>query len=231
MRRGPSPPRNSGHRSPDLRRPNAAPHAGNRTKRPTERCFIALPLPEAVQAACGQAIEALRPITPVARWSASAAIHLTLKFLGDVPREDLSALEDAVRAAAAAHATFTLRTGALGMFGSRRRLPVAWLGVEGDLAALAALQDTIETACAGLGFPRDGRTYRPHLTLGRLKRGGGPLPPDWPPAEATPAPVEWVVEAVQLYASHLHHTGARHETLAVCSLVSNQPQFENDRSL
>lgn len=164
---------------------------------------------------------ALQRDAPPLRWSRPDAVHLTLKFLGDVPREDLAALGEGLCAAVAPHAAFTLRTGELGTFGRSRRPRVLWLGVEGDLEALAAVHASVEAACATLGVARDRRPFQPHLTLARAQRPPAQASESWPAGEALPLPVVWDADAVHLYASHLQPGGAEHEILAICSLVTN----------
>ncbi len=182
------------------------------------RCFVAAPLPAAVSACCAAAIDALQPRAPKTRWAKPAQLHLTLRFFGNVTRGALPDLEAAIRAGAAGHAPFALRTADLGMFGSARRPRVLWLGLAGDVEALGVLHQAIDDACAPLGFARETRPFHPHLTLGRVKPGRQPSPPDWLEAIASPPTVGWTVDAVHLYESTLHPAGSRHTILAVCSL-------------
>ena len=189
------------------------------------RCFIALPLPDAAKAACEAAIATLRPRAPDTKWATREKMHLTLKFLGNVPREDVARLERALARMAAHHAPFGLRTGTLGAFHRSRQPRVLWLSLEGELEALARLHADVEEVCAGLGLARETRPYAPHVTLGRVRAGAGKVAPDWLADLAAPAEVAWRAEEVRLLESHLHPSGAVYKTLAICSLVSD-PSLE-----
>nr|HID14223.1 RNA 2',3'-cyclic phosphodiesterase [Anaerolineae bacterium] len=138
----------------------------------TIRAFIAIPLPHPLLeklAALQRQLESRVPPRSV-RWVRAEGIHLTLKFLGDTPREKLPAIERAL-AAVAQHApacTFTIE--GLGCFPNPRRPRVVWVGVQEPTGRLAALQDAIEEVMAPFGYPPEGRGFTPHLTLGRVRR-------------------------------------------------------------
>lgn len=184
------------------------------------RCFIALPLSEAVKDACESAIAALQPVAPPTKWTARDKMHLTLKFLGNVPREDLGRLERGLTRAAAERVAFTLRTGPLGVFHRSRRPRVLWLGLDGAVDMLVQLHAAVEGVCEGIGVARETRPFAPHLTLGRVKAGSKRVAPDWLDAIPSPDPVSWCADEVRLFESQLHPSGAIHKTLAICSLVT-----------
>jgi 2'-5' RNA ligase len=93
---------------------------------------------------------------------------------------------------------------------------VLWAGVQGDREGLIALAMRIETACQGLGFPRERRFFEPHLTLARAKDGNVRIDEELAGRLRTvalpPAP-ELTVERVSLIRSHLEPGGARYERL------------------
>ncbi|MFQ5859050.1 MAG: RNA 2',3'-cyclic phosphodiesterase [Anaerolineae bacterium] len=104
------------------------------------------------------------------RWVRREGIHLTLKFLGDVPAGRIEAIGDGVAQAVAGVQPFTVTVEGLGVFPNWRRPRVIWIGVGGDTDRLHALQEKVEQAMAGLGFEPEGRPFHPHLTLGRVNR-------------------------------------------------------------
>ncbi len=105
----------------------------------------------------------------VVHWAAIDSIHLTLKFLGETPAERLDAIGDAVAKAISGRESFALGVQGVGCFPNARNPRVVWAGLAGGLTPLHALQDSIESTVAPLGFPTEDRPFSPHLTLGRLR--------------------------------------------------------------
>src|SRR5262249_58527952 len=96
-------------------------------------------------------------------------VHLTLKFLGTVEPTRLGDVERALATAAAGQPAFELTMLGLGAFPSRSRPRVLWAGVDAGGAELTALATRVDEALAGLGFPREGRPFAAHATLGRVR--------------------------------------------------------------
>ena len=168
------------------------------------RTFIAVELPGAVRETLAGVTNRLRGQVGEVRWVQPEGIHLTLKFLGDVETERIPDVVSAVRAAAGEVAAFTLRTTHLGGFPVRDRARVLWVGLEGDVAALADLQGRVEGALVGLGFEKERREFSPHLTLGRARKQPVSLPEDVLDPEA----VSFRVERVTVMKSDLQPGGA-----------------------
>jgi 2'-5' RNA ligase len=109
------------------------------------------------------------------RWVRPEGVHLTLKFLGETPREGVASITEALSTSTAGVAPHELSLGKLGTFGSRNAPRVLWVDLEGDLEALLRLQEQVERALTPLGFPRDRRS--PHLTWhASAPRAHGPWP-------------------------------------------------------
>ncbi len=109
---------------------------------------------------------------PLVRWTDADAIHLTLRFLGNVETARLPALQDALREAGRGLAPIGLSARGMGCFPSCQRPSVIWVGLEGGLEALGALQAKVERACAPFAAHTEDRAFHPHLTIGRVKMGG-----------------------------------------------------------
>ncbi len=135
------------------------------------RLFIAINLPEDVRRDVWDAAETLRLEPAPVRWVAEEAIHLTLKFLGDVADAGESSVRRAVDEAVEGTKPFMLNVGGFGVFPPHGRPNVVWVGCERS-PALEILQHRIESTLAAVGYPLEVRTFSPHLTLGRVKRGG-----------------------------------------------------------
>jgi len=133
------------------------------------RLFVAVDLGEQVRRNLELLQEELRPLARDARWVPPEKAHLTLVFLGSTEEPAVPGLVEALRSAAAPAAPFELQVQGGGAFGSRQRPRVLWAGVEGDTAALLALQQRTSDALAPLGYQPEKREYRPHLTLARAR--------------------------------------------------------------
>ncbi len=134
------------------------------------RTFIALDLDGPARAALRQLRNRLRPAAPRdAAWVADANLHVTVKFLGDVPADKMPALLAALAAAVAGLPRFTLRLRGTGLF-TPRQPRVLWVGAAAPDAALQTLFSQVEAALQPLGFPSEDRGFRPHITIARLRQ-------------------------------------------------------------
>ena len=134
------------------------------------RSFIAIELPQGLKQALGELMGRLQETEPwPVKWIAPEAVHLTLKFLGNIAPGRVGEIIKAVEMAAAGVPPFRLRFGGLGVFPNIRRCQVAWAGLEGDLDALDSLQQSIENQLSRLGFARENRAFTPHLTVARVR--------------------------------------------------------------
>jgi 2'-5' RNA ligase len=182
------------------------------------RLFVALDLPDPVRRRAAAAVAALRqgagPAASGLRWTSPDAFHLTLQFLGAVPGERLEAVQGAVREAAAAARPLALELRGAGGFPNARRPRVAWLGIAGETAPLAALVAELGRRLGPLGFPPEARAWSPHLTVGRARDHGGAPGLAGAFAESAGAPgIPWRAAELVLYESHLDPGGARHVAL------------------
>lgn len=178
------------------------------------RLFVAIELPDAVLDALAAVQQQMqRNGKQPVKWVARTGMHLTLKFLGDVEStqvaEILGALTDVTQRC---RKVTTLRLSSAGAFPGVKRPQILWVGVEGDLAALSHLQQQLEQALEPLGFAPEGRPFRAHLTLGRVRQDAsaqqraslGDLLAKLP----APPPVAWTPDAPVLFQSTLMPTGA-----------------------
>lgn len=180
------------------------------------RLFVAVDLPSHVRDRLAEAIERLRGAGWRARWVRPEGSHLTLKFYGSVLTGSVPSLEDALRQAVVGVPPFDVEAAGAGAFPNARRPRVLWIGVGGNLPALARLQDAVERASAALGFPPEERAFQPHLTIGRVSPEDLPAMTRIPErlaqlAELPPVPIP--VDGVTLYRSQLSRGGAVYTAL------------------
>jgi len=174
---------------------------------PRLRLFIAVEAPPAVKGAAVQVIDRLRGRGDV-RWVEPDRLHLTLKFLGDSSPEKLPQLTEILEENANIFSRFVVELGDVGAFPNLRRPQTIWLGVE-RAEGLSRLAEEIDRAVCKLGFEREARSFRAHLTLGRVKssQGLGALADALRAGAGCPAGIEWPIEDVELIRSELRPTG------------------------
>ena len=107
-----------------------------------------------------------------ASWTREPNLHLTLKFLGDVPIERIEAVSRALHRATAGAASFEIEIRGCGAFPTRGYPKVLWIGIS-DGPHLSSLFEAIEREVGRLDFPREGRAFHPHLTIARLRQPQG----------------------------------------------------------
>ena len=185
------------------------------------RTFIAIRLPESVLQAIGRAQKTLQDSGLKIRWVRKEGIHLTLKFLGDVDRDRVERIQDALEQAITVYSPFTLKGEGLGVFPDLRRPRVIWTGVSGDVKVLLALQGNLESQLKRLGFPKEKRHFNGHLTLGRIKdRLDTSKLRDALEGLRNFQTDSFTVQSVVLFQSDLRPAGAVYSTLAEVPLKS-----------
>lgn len=175
------------------------------------RTFVAIELPPTVQRGLAQVQERLKRGGHPVRWVAPGNIHVTLSFLGEITRAQLEAVGEAVTRVAAASRPFLLEALGCGVFPNPRRPRVVWVGIQGELEPLGALHGHLERALAELGFPPEGRSFSPHLTVGRTQRRCSPAQAralgDAVSAITVPSLGRWEVEEIVVMRSDLRPEG------------------------
>ena len=141
----------------------------------TVRLFVAVPLPESVLEQLADVRYRLQGKVPpgTVRWVSSDGIHLTLKFLGDTPRDKIPTVKEALSVVGRNALPCTLVAQGLGCFPNLRRPRVLWVGVTEPTGRLELLQKAIEEAMTSLGYKPERHSFTPHLTLGRVRRASG----------------------------------------------------------
>ncbi|AIQ39518.1 RNA 2',3'-cyclic phosphodiesterase [Paenibacillus sp. FSL R7-0312] len=177
-----------------------------------ERLFIAIPLPEALRYYLKNESARVSSGLKFARWTHFEDFHITLQFLGDTPKEDISALFEALREVSSSSKGFQLKLGEWGTFGLPDSPRVLWTGVSGELEPLRELQKRVVSATLPLGFTAETRTYNPHLTVARKYREEQPftlerlenLRAKGRPAGNLLPDLGWTVDAFVVYATRMH---------------------------
>lgn len=133
------------------------------------RLFVAIDIPSEIRAALTQACDQLKLSAPGARWVRSESLHLTLKFIGEQPEQNLETIRNAL-ASVRKPAPFQLGLYGLHFFPDKRHPRVLTVFIHGEKghAEMAELAKQIDFQLGPLKIPREERAYRGHLTLARL---------------------------------------------------------------
>ena len=132
------------------------------------RLFVAVELEPELRRALRDATAPLRTLVPNAGWVAEERLHLTLKFLDEQPETFVAPLTAKMEQIASRHWPVPIRLRGVGAFPNLRRPRVVWVGIE-PAPKLELLQHEVEEGCAALGVEVEGKPFRPHLTVGRLR--------------------------------------------------------------
>lgn len=196
--------------------------------RPTSwRLFVALLASAEAIADLEAAVAPLRDEWTTLRWTQRQLWHLTAAFFGDVFEERVSELSARLQRAAARHVVPALRFSGGGGFSRPARANVVYVGVDGSLRQLHALADSCSAAGRRIGLALEERTYRPHLTLARVK---GRSPMDVRPIveqlDGYAGPT-WTPSEIVLMRSHLG-PHPRHEPIGRWPLRVADPSHDHE---
>lgn len=158
------------------------------------RTFVAVLLDEAVRRPLASLLVKAAGLPSDVKWVEAANLHITVKFLGNVPAPALPAIGQALAGVAQGFWPFDVRVTGLGTFPSHGTPRVVWVGLEGEAAqgrgaapaaavaapeasaggrarpaALVTLAGAVEVGLGALGYPREDRPFAAHITLGRVR--------------------------------------------------------------
>lgn len=133
------------------------------------RSFIGIGLPPGCCTGIAFAVSPLRAKRDPVSWIPERNLHLTLKFLGEIPPARTDELDGLMAEAARDIPPFELQMGDAGGFPTLRSPRILWIGFREPLELVRKLHQNMEDALSGAGFPRDDRPFHPHVTVGRVK--------------------------------------------------------------
>ena len=198
----------------------------NLTHSPEEiRSFIAIELPEEVKSGLTRLRGELeREEHTFVKWVDVEGIHLTLKFLGNIPFKQVAQIIKAMEEATQGISPFHLEVSSLGAFPNLKQPRVFWIGIGGEIDKLSSLQQKIDSALASLGFVKEERPFVPHLTLARIRQGASPLERkivgELVKSISFESKYRITVDAISLMRSQLTPAGAIYTCLATVELLA-----------
>lgn len=156
---------------------------------------------------------------PKVVWVKPAALHVTIRFLGEVEEAEVDRLQQ-LMAPPIPIAPFEVTWRGIGAFPSNRHPRALWLGVTNGAAQLAAIEAEVSKRIAGFAVELDDRALLPHLTLGRIKMPGKGI--DWPKIlqACEVRNVTSRIDRVTLYRSKLSQYGPNYTELVSAPLVA-----------
>ena len=178
------------------------------------RLFFAAKLPEPLQRSLAHLRDRFDWLPIRATWTATENIHITLKFLGEVPEEQVMAISSGLSVESGR--PISLRLSGAVLFPPAGAIRVLGIGFQGDTERLVELQGQIETYCQPMGFTRENRKYVPHATLARFRDGlhaKHRVRVEQSISESASLP-PFVLTEVQLMQSEISPQGSRYTTIA-----------------
>ena len=185
------------------------------------RLFIAFEVPQERKRSVEEAIEPLRGALPGIRWVPRSNWHVTVNFLGEVPKERFDELKMVVAATVGAIKPGAVHLAGIGAFPSLANAKVLWAGIEQESGTAGLLAESLGDALGQAGFRQEHRRYHPHLTLARISPPGSleGLISDDISDRLDPEP--FVLEDVVVFRSHLSPKGTTYEDVARVRLSGN----------
>jgi 2'-5' RNA ligase len=193
------------------------------------RCFVAIELPSEVKAGlAGLRRELERPEHTFIKWVGPDAIHLTLKFLANIPSKKVTEITKAIEEAAQGISPFHLEISQVGAFPNLKQPRVLWVGIGGELDKLLSLQRRVDSALTPLGFAKEERAFAPHLTIARLRERCSPADrKDFSELVISSKPeIKYYLDVkdVSFMRSELTPRGAIYTRLSIVDLASGKSQ-------
>jgi len=193
------------------------------------RTFVAIELDDALKAGLRQVQEQLKSanVSRIGRWVSPDSVHLTFKFLGNVPVGRVEEIAQAIKRACASFAPFSISLAAAGCFPNARRPRVIWVGIGGDVEPLKRLQRSVDSELSNIGFAVEKRRFHPHLTLARIRDRARPREREAMgeliSTAKLDASVSMTVREISLMRSDLQPSGAVYTCLAAIALGNEHP--------
>ena len=194
------------------------------------RCFLAIELPEETRDRLADLQDRLSHLGRSVRWTRPGHVHLTVKFFGDVPDQDVPAICDLAATITQPFEPFELSVRGTGCFPPHGPARIIWAGLAELPQPLLDCQQACEDQFAEMGYPPEGRLYHPHLTIGRVR--------DARRSRQTRQAIEaeanfdggiFHVEELLLFQSVLECNGPTYTVIARAPLGASPPRQNNNR--
>ena len=178
------------------------------------RIFIAARIPQEIRVEIENYIDKLKPIFEGVRWEHNDKYHITLKFLGETDSSKLIEIERVLREVIKDYSSFRLTISGLEALPNFKNPRVIVISLDKN-DELFKFQSEIEGNLQRIGFAKEERSFRSHITIGRLKvrpriRGKIPLPEK----------ITFYVSDIAIIRSVLGKEGSRYSDIFVLPLIN-----------
>ena len=178
----------------------------------TLRSFIALPTSLEARQSIADVQTSLKETQANVKWESQEKFHITLIFLGTVAQSKLELLSTELAKSAQQFRSFPLTYVSIGAFPNAHAPRVVWVGIQ-DNPVILGLQAAVQKVCEGFGFPKEDRSFHPHITLGRMKEPHNLGRLTEAIKTITFEPIETPCSELLLMKSELHPSGSRYTIL------------------
>lgn len=182
------------------------------------RTFVAIEISQEAKSVIAELQNKLRVADADVSWTRPENIHLTLKFLGEVSENLIADAARVCEESASGSNSLNLNLSSVGAFPDFRQPRVLWVGLGGDIDPLVQLQKKLDEGLSRIGFGRDGKPFRAHLTMGRVKSRRNSRELRELANHYRLAPSPFSVTEIVLVRSQLHPEGSRYTRLASATL-------------
>ena len=158
------------------------------------------------------------------KWVRPGNVHITVVFLGNVGTQDLALLGREVSKVCSKYGMFEVELKGMGIFGGLRSPRVLWIGLGGDLERMGFFRDAISKRVTRFGIKQEKRPFRPHLTLGRFRKGakGGQILKDILKRYEGLTSERHMLRELTLFRSDLRPEGAQYTKIESWPLEGNK---------
>lgn len=135
----------------------------------TVRLFVAWLLDDSVRTALNRIQKKLAASCSGVRWVKPEQLHMTVKFLGDVPDAKVKEVTEVVTRSAGVCNPFTITLAGCGCFGPNGPVRIVWVGANETTGTMVQNANRMIGALEKIGFAPEGREWSPHITIGRVR--------------------------------------------------------------
>ena len=181
------------------------------------RSFIALELSDEIKTELDRIEGVLKKSDANVKWIKPGSIHLTLKFLGYITEEKIASISEKIERIASETSPFDIVLNEIGVFPTWDRARVIWVGVGEGSGNVETLAGMIEEAMSEEGFEKEKRSFRSHLTLGRVRSPKNKEKLEKEALSVEVKPAKSHISKIILFKSDLSPEGAVHTPLYTAS--------------
>lgn len=188
-----------------------------------KRIFAAIDISDKTRQKITDYIAALSRQFPDLRvgWENPQKLHLTLKFFGDVDENGLENIKNALAMTARKISKFNLMIYSTGVFPNLKNPKILWLGVNDESHLLKMTNERLENNCADFGFIKEKRSFKPHLTIARLREPNRSVKLAEIHIENEFPPIEFQINEIVIYESTLLPNGSIYQKIGTFALDKN----------